>query len=202
MTETTIPQPSNLDIVNTLLFGANMLKKQMSFDYLAESELTASGEFHTDKVDPEILHRVITDCIESLQALDKIKKSLFYGRELTGLPAKYTDGITNGCTAYYQDTDIVHAILGMATEAGELLEALAASVFNEQPLDYVNIYEEVGDSQWYEAMILRRAGKTFDDVQRNNIAKLRARFGGKFTEYDANNRDLATERKILEDGVA
>ena len=36
------------------------------------------------------------------------------------------------------------------------------------------------------------------DSMQKNIDKLKARFPEKFTEHDANNRDLITERKILE----
>ncbi len=172
----------------------------MAFDYLAESALTASGSFHSDKVDPVVLDRVLTDCISSLEALDKIKKALFYGRDVA-LPEKYTADIEYPLGIDYPNTDVVHGILGVATEAGELLEALKKVLFDDQPLDIVNVFEEVGDCQWYEAMLLRVAAKTFDDVQRNNIDKLRARFGEKFTEYDANNRDLAAERVILEEGL-
>jgi hypothetical protein len=42
------------------------------------------------------------------------------------------------------------------------------------------------------------AGKTPDEVREVNIAKLKSRYGQKFTEAAALNRDLETERKILE----
>ena len=42
--------------------------------------------------------------------------------------------------------------------------------------------------------------RTFDliDVATKNIAKLRARYPERFSEYDALNRDLDAERKVLE----
>ena len=168
-----------------------------TFDYLAESALTASDQFHSEMVDPEILNRVMVACISSLQELDKLKKAFFYGKPYD-IDEKYSQNLNHSCGATYCDTDVVHGILGMATEAGELLEALQATIFADQDLDLVNVFEEIGDSQWYEAMLLRKAGRTFDDVQRNNIDKLRKRFGQKFTEYDAKNRDLDAERAILE----
>jgi hypothetical protein len=45
------------------------------------------------------------------------------------------------------------------------------------------------------------SGTTISDARRTNINKLKARYGEKFTEAAALNRDLETERKILEDGV-
>lgn len=172
-----------------------------NFDYLAESALTASDSFHSDKVDPVVLDRVLTDCINALAALDQLKKALFYGKDVGKLPARYVDDIDHSLGVEYPDTDVVHGIIGAATESGELLEALYATLFNHKELDIVNVFEEVGDLQWYEAMLLRKAGRTFDDVQRNNIAKLRKRFGDKFTEYDAKNRDLDAERAILESAL-
>jgi hypothetical protein len=183
------------------MISPNMIGKEMSnFDYLAESALTASDSFHSDKVDPVVLERVLTDCIDSLQALDALKKALFYGKDVGKLPAKYVDDIENSLGVEYPDTDIVHGIIGAATEAGELLEALYAKLYDHKELDLVNVFEEVGDSTWYLAL-LRKAGRTFDDVFRNNIDKLRKRFGGKFTEYDAKNRNLVDERAILETGL-
>jgi hypothetical protein len=69
-----------------------------------------------------------------------------------------------------------------------------------EPFDAVNLIEECGDVQWYEAMLCRALGTDFDTVQRTNIAKLKARFPDKFTEESANNRDLEIERSILENG--
>ena len=96
--------------------------------------------------------------------------------------------------------NIIHAIIGKATEAGELLEALYATAYRGETFDVVNAGEEIGDGFWYDALLARACGLTFDGIQRTNIAKLRHRFPNAFTEYDANNRDLFGERRILEEG--
>ena len=44
-------------------------------------------------------------------------------------------------------------------------------------------------------------GTTIEKLRETNIEKLKARYGDKFTEAAALNRDLETERKILENGV-
>ena len=87
-----------------------------------------------------------------------------------------------------------------ATEAGELLEALHATAYRGETFDVANAGEEIGDGFWYDALLARACGLTFDGIQRTNIAKLRHRFPDHFTEYDANNRDLFGERRILEEG--
>ncbi|URA06965.1 hypothetical protein Pfeifenkraut_BL30068 [Xanthomonas phage Pfeifenkraut] len=75
---------------------------------------------------------------------------------------------------------------------------LSNVLFNGAKFDDVNFIEETGDGFWYAAIGLNAVKATFGDVQHRNIAKLRHRFPQKFTEYDANNRDLFGERKILE----
>lgn len=52
------------------------------FDYIEEAHLTASPHFHGEKVPLAHFGEVLKQAIEALQALDKVKKSLFYGREL------------------------------------------------------------------------------------------------------------------------
>ena len=41
-------------------------------------------------------------------------------------------------------------------------------------------------------------GVSFEEIQERNIEKLKARYGEKFTDEKAINRNLETERSILE----
>lgn len=97
-----------------------------------------------------------------------------------------------------QTARLIHGMVGISTESGELLDALKKHLMYGKSLDLVNIKEEVGDVLWYCALILDEVGASFEDVMKTNIDKLRARFPEKFTEEKAVNRDLDTERKILE----
>jgi len=93
---------------------------------------------------------------------------------------------------------LLHGSCGIATEAGELLDALKKHIFYGKELDTVNLVEEIGDLMWYSAIILDELGVEFEDVMEKNINKLRARYGEKFSETSANVRNLDKERKILE----
>lgn len=93
---------------------------------------------------------------------------------------------------------ILHAAVGLNTEQGELQDALKKHMFYGKPLDKVNLAEEMGDIFWYLAILADSLGVDFQSVMEKNIAKLKARYGHKFTEEAALNRDLVTERKILE----
>lgn len=178
------------------------------FDYIAEAHLTASPHFYGDRVPLAHFGEVLQQAIDALNALDRIKKALFYGRDLGPVEgteggiscAKLPDWISKAPEEDDKARNIIHAIIGKATEAGELLEALQATAINGQTFDVANAGEEVGDGFWYDALLARACGLTFDGIQRTNIAKLRHRFPDRFTEYDANNRDLFGERRILEEG--
>lgn len=93
---------------------------------------------------------------------------------------------------------LLHAGIGLATEAGEFLDALKKHVFYGKELDTVNLREEMGDIFWYCAIIADQLDVDFADVMERNITKLKARYGEKFSEEKANTRDLDTERQILE----
>lgn len=93
---------------------------------------------------------------------------------------------------------LLHAGIGLATEAGEFLDALKKHVFYGKDLDKVNLREEMGDIFWYCAIIADQLEVDFSEVMDRNITKLKARYGDKFTEEKASNRDLDTERNILE----
>lgn len=104
-------------------------------------------------------------------------------------------------TNYFIDqipADVMHAIVGISTEAGEALDALKKTMFYGKPLDLVNLDEEMGDVLWYMALYFNHRGIDFEQVMQRNIDKLRARFPEKFTQENALTRDLATEREILE----
>ncbi len=92
----------------------------------------------------------------------------------------------------------LHACLGLATEVGELTDVYKKFVFYGKPIDFVNVAEEIGDVMWYLAIICNDLEISFDEIQQQNIAKLRKRFPDKFTETEANVRDLEAEREILE----
>lgn len=93
---------------------------------------------------------------------------------------------------------LIHAVLGMASEAGELADALKKHIIYKKVLDEVNIVEEIGDLAWYQALGLSAVKRTLQEALEKNNAKLRVRFGDKFREDAAVNRDLAAERKALE----
>jgi len=96
------------------------------------------------------------------------------------------------------NTKLLHYVLGIGTEAGEIQDAAKKSIIYGKELDKVNLVEEVGDLLWYTARLLTLLGSSFGEAMQKNNEKLKARYGDKFTEYAALNRDLGKEREILE----
>ncbi|QEG12336.1 putative pyrophosphatase [Klebsiella phage vB_KaeM_KaOmega] len=93
---------------------------------------------------------------------------------------------------------LIHASMGLVTEAAEFQDALKKSLFYGKPLDTTNLKEEMGDLLWYLALAMDALNTDFDAEQDRVIRKLKARYPSKFDNELAENRDLSTERKILE----
>lgn len=96
--------------------------------------------------------------------------------------------------------ELLHGAIGLATEAGELLDAVKRALYYGGKLDRTNLIEELGDLEWYMAVIRDALDVRQEEVQRINVEKLKARYPDKFTSDGAFNRDLPKEREILEDG--
>ncbi len=98
----------------------------------------------------------------------------------------------------------LHAAMGLSTEANEILDAMKKNIYYDRPLDIINIIEELGDIFWYCAQMIDTLNSngcnvTFEYLMDTNIAKLKKRYPYRFTEQDANSRDLKAERKALEE---
>lgn len=180
---------------------------EASFNYIAEAQLTLSASWHGHMVAKQVFVQRINAAIEACRKLDQVKKTLFYGRDnnLVALGQEHIREIRNRVGGGGTNGErVIHAIIGIATEAGELLEGLRKDYNGDTGsigFDAVNIREELGDVFWYMAILASECGFSFDDVMRVNIAKLRQRYPNAFTEYDAENRNLIAERQLLEQNL-
>lgn len=93
---------------------------------------------------------------------------------------------------------LIHAAMGLCTEAGELLDAIKRRAFYGAPIDEVNVKEELGDLMWYIAVACEAIGITIDDACKSNVDKLKRRFPKSFTTGHATHRNLDAERAALE----
>lgn len=94
---------------------------------------------------------------------------------------------------------LLHAVIGLCTEVGELQDAVKKHLFYGKDLDLTNLREEGGDLFWYLALLAAYLGESnFTSMLKLNIEKLKTRYPEKFTENKAVNRDVAAEREVLE----
>lgn len=93
---------------------------------------------------------------------------------------------------------MLHAVLGIVDEAGEMAKILKKHLIYKTAIDEVNAFEESGDSQWYHALWLDAIRRSFGEAMERNLAKLAVRHGEKFSAEGAVNRDLEAERRALE----
>lgn len=93
-----------------------------------------------------------------------------------------------------------HAAMGMVTEAAEFIDVLKKHAFYGKEIDATNLAEEIGDIFWYIAIACDELKVDPSKIMQTNIDKLKARYGEKFNTDGAINRDLNTERDILEEG--
>lgn len=94
--------------------------------------------------------------------------------------------------------ELLHASMGMVTEAAEFMDQMKRHVIYGAELDHTNLKEELGDMLWYIALAMRVTGTDFEAEMTRNIEKLKKRFPDKFTTDKALNRDLDVERETLE----
>lgn len=111
---------------------------------------------------------------------------------------KDKDGNDRSPEHNYMVAQALHATLGLMSEAGEIADALKKHIIYSKDLDIINVMEESGDLSWYQALILHAVKKSMEESMEKNIAKLKLRFGDKFTTDAATKRDLAAERRALE----
>lgn len=93
---------------------------------------------------------------------------------------------------------LLHGLLGMSSEVGEIADMTKKHLIYGKAFDRTNVLEECGDVLWYVAVALSSCGYSFGDAMQANIAKLTKRFPDGFTEEKALNRDVAAERRVLE----
>ena len=172
-------------------------------DYKALSERTLSENFHV--ADPSVKAAALTiieNYLESARQLDMLKKVLFYGKDPDILGHDYNEFVQQDApelaNATLKEQKVLHGAIGVATESAEILEQVYNSLMAGREVDAVNIGEEIADGMWYNAIFLRELNIDFFHALKNNIDKLAKRYGDKFSEYNALNRDLDAERKILE----
>lgn len=86
------------------------------------------------------------------------------------------DGDTIASELTGQDAHLTHMAMGVAGEAGELLDAIKKHVVYRKPLDIENVIEELGDLEFFMAGIRMALDISRDATINYNMAKLSKRY--------------------------
>ena len=136
----------------------------------AHSTIAASTQEHLDVAfNPELVG-LLRRYVELARSIDVYKKAAFYGRDIESYPTPIKPLDRNGI-----DSGVIHGVLGIAGEAGEvvelLLEAIDTGAIPEK------FPEELGDVLWYIAVAARAGGSSLEDAAVGNNKKLADRWG-------------------------
>jgi NTP pyrophosphatase (non-canonical NTP hydrolase) len=95
---------------------------------------------------------------------------------------------------------LLHSVIGMSGEVGELAGTIEKCIYYGQSLDKVNLLEELGDLMWYIAEMCNATGFSLEQVMKANIAKLKKRYPIVYNEDLAKeeNRDRVAEQEVME----
>lgn len=98
--------------------------------------------------------------------------------EFVAALCKSGDEIKNNLTP--DQCHLLHMSIGVSGEAGELLDAVKKHVIYQKPLDVENVKEEIGDLYFYIQGIVNGLGLDIEEIGRQNVAKLKKRYGEKY----------------------
>lgn len=120
----------------------------------------------------------------------KLNKYLTETKRTTSAPPTISESQAN----------LLHALLGLQSESGEIADCIKKHVYYQQELDITNLKEELGDVMWYIALLVNTLDLDFHEILKQNIEKLEKRYPKKFTLEAAKERADKKEELILKVG--
>ena len=186
----------------------------MNLSEYTEQALRTESKIDTVTLNLAELIPLLESFISLTEMLDSLKKKIFYQND-----KKYKETFQKNVSALqnsvaflkksnvsadkeYAEVNVrlLHGIIGVMTESGELAEILVKHLLNNSAtIDKVNLEEEVvGDIGWYTAILVDEFDLDWEGGLQNNINKLRIRYPEKFSVQAASERNLNLERKALE----
>jgi NTP pyrophosphatase (non-canonical NTP hydrolase) len=92
--------------------------------------------------------------------------------------------------------NLLHAAIGLASEAGEILDEVKKHIFYGAKLDLDAIHKEQGDMEWYAQLLRNTLGPDRSMVINSNVSKLKKRHPNGFSTESALAKADAVEDKI------
>lgn len=102
---------------------------------------------------------------------------------------KLKDGIDIYQEATPQTENLNHLVMGIAGEAGELIDAIKKHTMYGKPLDVQNVIEELGDLEFYMQGMRDALGIERERTIQANIDKLNKRYKKGYSNKEASERN-------------
>lgn len=84
---------------------------------------------------------------------------------------------------------ITNLALGIAGEAGEIVDIVKKVIYHGHPMDSDKMRDELGDQMWYIARMAAWFGLTLEEVAQGNVDKLMRRYPDGFDKDKSINRE-------------
>jgi len=91
------------------------------------------------------------------------------------------------------DSSLLHALLGVAGESGELVDEYKKCMFYGKLFDKFKMKEEVGDLLFYVQVIINQLGSSMEEIMDMNMAKLNVRYPDGYSDKRAIVRNKVNE---------
>ncbi len=86
------------------------------------------------------------------------------------------------------DCELLHAVVLINGEAGELLDAIKKAIIYRKPIDLVHVREELGDIEFGLEAIRQCLNISREETLEHNIIKLQTRYGNSYSDSAAQER--------------
>ena len=96
-------------------------------------------------------------------------------------------------TATSHDGEILNYALGIAGEAGEVVDHIKKGIFHGHGVDDLELKSELGDLLWYISQLARCYELSLNDIATSNIGKLKLRYPEGFSTEKSLNRAVTDD---------
>lgn len=130
------------------------------------------------KSNPEVIESQNPRASKRAYLLETYKEFVELLFKQTPIENHATPGISN----------MLHAVIGINGEAGELLDAMKKTWIYNKPLDRENIIEECGDILFYVQAMLTCVDCSLENCIEGNMSKLKKRYPDGYSDAAAQKR--------------
>lgn len=170
-----------------------------------------------------VVMKALWHCLNAVifwsEMMDRFKRYLFYGQDANLAEIMEHDPIqkipedrnvrddlfrAQNLMQDHRTVMLVHSMMGLVTEAGELALMIKRSLFYGEPIDLINVHEELGDITWYVGIGGKATGvNSLERILAGNHDKLVSRYGDTWGHDRAleANRDKVRERTLVQQSM-